>query len=137
MRSRPGHYGIALVGGILLIALLILIAGLEEPLVDAAADMVGYGGVHSDEATGSRDLFHSGVPIGGHKHGETYGTYDRRRDAGEVGNHFNFGCPGGDCRSHEAGYSWAVRGRIVDPGDCTGSTWEFVEGCAAYVLKQE
>ena len=135
MRSR--HYWIALAAALLLFILLIItIGGLQRSAIDKVADLLGYGGAHSDEATGSRDLFHSGVPIGGLKHGETYGAYDRRRDENAAENYFNFGCPG-DCRLHEAGHSWAVRKQVVTPRDCVGSSWEFVEGCAAYVIKEE
>ncbi len=137
MQPRPRHFGLALAGAVLLITMLVMIAGLQRSAIEAATDLVGYGGTHSDETTGSRDLFHSGVPIGGAKRGESYGEYNQRRNAGEVENYFNFGCPGGDCRLHEAGYSWAVRERLIHPGACTGSSWEFVEGCAAYVLREE
>lgn len=136
MKLRPGQYLLALAGAVLLPPLIIVTAGLQRQVADAAADVVGYGGAHSDEATGSRDLFHSGVPIGGLKHGETYGAYDRRRDNAATDNYFNFGCIR-DCRLHGAGYRWAVRERVVNPRACAGSTWEFTEGCAAYVLKKE
>ena len=37
-----------------------------------------------------------------------------------------------DCSGHEAGYEWANRNGITDPGDCGGNSQSFVEGCQAF-----
>lgn len=123
-------------GGLLALLLLIIATDLQQPLIRTAQDMVGYGGPHSDEATGSRDLFHSGAPIGGRRGGVTYGEYDIRRDQAAVTHFFGFGC-GGDCREHEAGYRWAVRHAVSDQRACAELTWAFMEGCVAYAARQK
>ncbi|HEY9553765.1 hypothetical protein [Allosphingosinicella sp.] len=122
--------------GSLLLALLVLAMGLQQPLIRIVQDMFGYGGPHSDEVTGNRDLFHSGVRIGGRRAGETYGDYDIRRDRAATNHFFGFGCVE-NCREQKAGYRWAVRHDIADPGDCAGLTWAFLEGCAAYAVRHE
>ncbi len=99
-----------------------------------AADHAHDAPAHFGRGTsGSRNLFHSGVPISGVKAGETYGAYDARRDAAAATEYFGFGCLG-DCRPQEAGHRWAVQHRIAKPRDCAGTSWGFVEGCAAYSL---
>lgn len=134
MELRQRHLLFALTGILLLFLLLVLFAtGLHRDALRGIQDVFGYGGPHSDEATGSRDLFHSGVPIGGLRGGETYGAYDARRDAVAVTAHRGFGCLG-DCRAQEAGYRWAAERRIARPRDCAGPSWSFVEGCAALVI---
>jgi len=37
-----------------------------------------------------------------------------------------------DCSGHEAGYNWAEKNGIIDPGDCGGKSNSFIEGCEAY-----
>jgi hypothetical protein len=126
-----------LAGGFLLfLVLLASDSALRQPVIRTVQDMFGYGGPHSDEVTGSRDLFHSGAPIGGIRAGETYGEYDSRRDRKAATNFFGFGCLD-DCRGQEAGYRWAIRHNVSDPGDCAGLTWAFLEGCVAYAARQE
>lgn len=39
----------------------------------------------------------------------------------------------GDCSGHKAGYDWAQRKGITDPGDCGGNSSSFIEGCKSYV----
>ncbi len=36
-----------------------------------------------------------------------------------------------DCSGHQAGYEWAQRKDIVDPGSCGGNSTSFIEGCRA------
>lgn len=137
MELSSRHYWLFCAGIVLLFLLLIVtIGGLEKQLVDEVEDLLGYGGPHSDEITGSRDLFHAGVPITGLKQGESYGAYDRRRDEEAITDYFSFGCLG-DCRLHKAGYRWAVKNRILNPRDCLGPSWAFLEGCAAFALKEQ
>ena len=137
MELTPRRMAIALIGVLLLcLVLLILITDLPKQVVKQAQDFFGYGGPHSDEVTGSRDLFHSGVPIQGRKGGETYGAYDGRRDGRAMENYFGYGCLE-DCRQQEIGYRWAARQKIEKPRECSGSTWAILEGCAAYVLRED
>lgn len=65
--------------------------------------------------------------------GETYEEFGQRRDAlkGSQGSIAGQGCTQ-DCGGHEAGYAWAERNGITDPGQCGGSSWSFIEGCRAY-----
>lgn len=37
-----------------------------------------------------------------------------------------------DCSGHQAGYDWAERNGIADPGDCGGNSQSFIEGCQSY-----
>jgi predicted small secreted protein len=37
-----------------------------------------------------------------------------------------------DCGGHDAGYNWAQEQGITDPGECSGDSQSFVEGCQAY-----
>ena len=39
---------------------------------------------------------------------------------------------GGDCTSHQEGYSWASAHKIANPMDCRGNSETFIEGCRAY-----
>jgi hypothetical protein len=39
---------------------------------------------------------------------------------------------GGDCTSHQEGYSWASAHKIANPMDCRGTSETFIEGCRAY-----
>ncbi|KQC08084.1 MAG: hypothetical protein APR62_05455 [Smithella sp. SDB] len=43
----------------------------------------------------------------------------------------NWECTG-DCSGHNAGYEWAEENEITDPGDCSGKSQSFIEGCEAY-----
>jgi len=131
--DRPGllHAAMALV----VIAIVVGLGSMDVGVRRSVVDLFGYGGPHSDEPSGSRTLFHSGVPIDGVKNGKTYAAYQaRQRTQDEKGFH-GFGCSGG-CEGHEAGYRWAQANGIVRPRDCQGSNWEFLEGCAAYVSEQ-
>lgn len=130
--DRPG-----LVLSAMVLVVLAITAGLwsmDAGLRRSFVDLFGYGGPHSDESSGSRDLYHSGVPIAGEKNGETYAAYDARRYAADVTGFRGFGCPDG-CDRHEAGYAWAKAQGLSKAGDCKGPSWGFVEGCAAYMLK--
>jgi len=40
-----------------------------------------------------------------------------------------------DCSGHKAGYKWAKKKGIKNPGDCTGKSQSFIEGCWAYAEK--
>jgi hypothetical protein len=42
-----------------------------------------------------------------------------------------------DCSGHRAGYAWAERHDITDPGDCGGNSQSFIEGCQAYAEEHE
>lgn len=123
--------GAALV--LLLLTIFVYVGGLEETVEDETQDLVGYGGPHSDDPSGGRSLFHSGVPIGGRKSGESYGAFDRRRTETSTEAYLGFGCVG-SCSEHAAGYRWAAENNVSRPGDCVGRSWAFVEGCAAYVI---
>lgn len=120
---------------LLIIALMIVATGAGEAVIDEVQDLAGYGGPHSDDMTGSRTLFHAGVPIAGVKAGETYGAYDERRNKVSNDEYLGFACADG-CRAHKGGYRWAAANRISRPRECVGPTWAFVEGCAAYVLRR-
>ena len=39
---------------------------------------------------------------------------------------------GGDCTSHQQGYSWASAHKIANPMECRGTSETFIEGCRAY-----
>lgn len=41
-----------------------------------------------------------------------------------------------DCSGHEAGYNWAERKGITDPGNCGGNSRSFIEGCQSYAEEQ-
>ena len=36
----------------------------------------------------------------------------------------------------QAGYDWAAQNGITDPGDCSGSSQSFFEGCMAWAEEQ-
>jgi hypothetical protein len=112
---------------------IVLASGLGPEVAGDAEDIVGYGGPHSDSAAGSRSLFHIGVPIGGRKQGETYGEFNLRRNASATTDFHGFGCVT-SCRATEEGYRWAAARKLTRPAQCTGPTWSFVEGCAAFTL---
>jgi hypothetical protein len=110
--------------------------GVDREVEGEAEDLIGYGGPHSDDNAGGRTLFHTGVPIGGRKNGESYGEFNRRRSQSAISDYAGFGCIG-DCRVNEAGYRWAASKRLNKPKQCVGSTWQFVEGCAAYTMPEK
>lgn len=118
--------------GAVVSAVLLFLLAMDDGVRQNAADLFGYGGVHSDADEGSRDLFHTEVSIRGRRGGETYAAFDARRDAspGVEGFH-GFGCLE-SCASHEAGYLWAASQKLANASDCRGASWAFVEGCAAY-----
>ena len=120
---------------LVVIAIIASMAALDPGVRRSVADILGYGGPHSDDASGTRTLYHSGVPIGGEKGGETYAAYLARREKKWTDGFGGFACPG-SCAGHEAGYRWAEAWRLTHPRQCGGTTWDFVEGCAAYVLGQ-
>jgi hypothetical protein len=120
---------------ILFLGLIVIVAGLGREVEGKAEDIVGYGGPHSDEPSGSKSLFHTGVPIGGTKQGETYGQFNQRRSRDAKTDYRGFGCLG-DCQVHKQGYDWAAARHLAKPGRCVGSTWSFAEGCAAFVLSR-
>ncbi len=75
LELKQRHLILAIAGSAgLFLLLIVLAAGLHKEVIGDVQDLLGYGGPHSDGASGSRDLFHSGVPIGGVKAGETYGA---------------------------------------------------------------
>ncbi|TFI59785.1 hypothetical protein E2493_02805 [Sphingomonas parva] len=121
--------------GLVLLVMLGLIASMDPRLRNKAQDFLGYGGPHSDEEIGSRDLFHSGADIGGEKEGESYAAYDARRNRTATAGFEGFGCPN-TCSEHEAGSRWAQAMRITSPDRCRGATWPLLEGCVAYVTKE-
>ena len=129
--DRPGLLLAAM--ALVVLAFIAALVAMDAGLRGSVVDLFGYGGPHSDEASGSRALFHTGVPIDGVKNGETYSAYNARRHTEEQAGFGGFGCPGG-CARHEAGYRWAEENKVTSPRDCRGSSWEFVEGCAALVL---
>lgn len=128
--DRPGLLLAAM--ALVVFAIMVAMASMDAGLRRSVVDLFGYGGPHSDEALGSRALFHTRVSIDGMKNGETYAAYDRRRHGLSESGFGGFGCPGG-CERHEAGYRWAKEQGISTSQDCRGPTWEFVEGCAVYL----
>lgn len=121
--------------GFVVFAIIIAIASMDRTLREAAQDTFGYGGPHSDEAHGGRDLFHTGVDIGGTKGGETYAAFDARRDGNSTDGFGDFGCPG-SCNTHKTGYDWAMRQSVGKVSECRGPSWAFLEGCVAYVYER-
>ena len=134
MRFAAGGPGMILAAMAAAVLLVVgAIAAQDKDTRDSIQDFLGYGGPHSDETYGGRDLFHTGADIGGTKSGETYAAYDARRDASGDRDFRGFQCPD-QCQVHEAGYRWAASREVTRAGDCKGPTWAFVEGCAAYVF---
>lgn len=132
--DRPGIVLAAM--ALVVLAIVGSMGAMDARIRASVVDFFGYGGPHADESTGNRRLFHTGVPITGRKNGETYAEFnDRRQGLGLVGFH-GFGCIA-DCRRHEAGYEWARQRNLTRARVCRGPTWEFVEGCAAYVLNSD
>ena len=131
--DRPGLLLAAM--ALVVLAFISALVAMDAGLRGSVVDLFGYGGPHSDEASGSRALFHTGVPIDGVKNGETYGVYDARRHTEEQAGFRGFGCPGG-CARHEAGYRWAQVNKVTNARDCRGSSWEALEGCAAFVARR-
>jgi hypothetical protein len=120
-------------GGFVVGAALLVLLDPELRMVrNAAQDIFGYGGPHSDASEAGRDLFHSGVAIGGTKAGQTYSQFDADRDQAATSSFFGFGCIK-PCAQHMAGYRWAGRHEIRRRSECIGLDWAFGEGCAAYV----
>ena len=128
--DRPGLLLAAMALAVL--AIIVALGSTDADLRRSVVDLFGYGGPHSDEPSGSRTLFHSGVPIDGVKNAESYAAYDARRHMQDESGFRGFGCSG-RCERHEAGYRWAQATGIVRLRDCRGSSWEFLEGCTAYV----
>lgn len=130
--DRPGVVLAAM--ALVVLVIIAAIGSMDSGIRRSVVDLFGYGGPHSDESSGTRTLFHTGVSIDGTKNGETYSTYDARRHrTGQTGFR-GFGCPG-SCERHEAGYRWAAEKGVARPRNCRGPSWEFVEGCAAFVLE--
>lgn len=132
-RDRSWLFVVAM--AVVVLAIIVAIASTDRTLREAAQDTLGYGGPHSDESGGGLDLFHTGVDIDGTKQGETYAAYDARRDRQATNGFGGFACPS-SCNTHQAGYDWAMKQKLTDDGQCRGSSWAFLEGCAAYVYEQ-
>ena len=132
--DRPGIVLSAMV--LVVLALMIALGSMDASIRQFVVDLFGYGGPHSDESSGSRGLYHTGVPIAGEKNGETYAAYDARRHSIAANGFLGFGCPT-NCDRHEGGYAWAEAQGLSDPGSCKGPSWEFIEGCAAFVLNNK
>ncbi|MGA9581664.1 MAG: hypothetical protein WBR13_06815 [Allosphingosinicella sp.] len=129
--DRPGLFLAAM--ALVVLVIIVGLGAMDPSLRRSVVDLFGYGGPHSDESSGSRTLFHTGVPISGIKNGKTYTAYDRRRHAQGTAGFRGFACSG-ECERHEAGYRWAEAQNVTSPRNCRGPNWEFVEGCAAFVL---
>ena len=126
---------------IIAMALVVLAVGaglvsLDQGTRNFMVDLLGYGGRHSDEDVGIRDLFHSGASIRGAKQGETYSVFDQRRDRMTTEGFEGFGCLE-TCAELEAGYRWGEAQNVDDPGECRGEDWSFVEGCVAFATRNE
>jgi hypothetical protein len=132
--DRPGILLAAM--ALVVLAIVGSLGAMDAGIRASVVDFFGYGGPHADASSGNRRLFHSGVPIEGTKDGETYSAFDARRQKVDAIGFQGFGCIG-DCSRHEAGYRWARDRQLSRARDCRGPTWEFVEGCAAYVLYGE
>ena len=133
-RDRSWLFVVAM--AVVVFAIIAAIASSDPGMRDAAQDMLGYGGPHSDESYGGRDLFHTGADIGGTKGGETYAAYDARRDSNSADSFAGFGCSG-SCDTHKAGYTWSMKQGVDDVRQCRGPGWAFLEGCVAYVYERE
>lgn len=134
MRIAVGSPGMILAAMAVAVLLVIgAIAAQDKGIRNSIQDFLGYGGPHSDESYGGRDLFHTGVNISGRKGGETYAAYDERRDARGERDFRGFQCLD-RCEVHEAGYRWAEKREVTAARSCKGPTWAFVEGCMAYVF---
>ena len=125
-------------GGALVGGLLIVLFGStgDVPLSGRVQDLFGYGGSHIDAPGHGRDLFHTGVDIGGIKEGSTYAKFDSARDVSASQSFHGFGCLP-TCDGHEAGFRWAVRHDVREASECIGLGWSQIEGCAAYALMRE
>ena len=132
-RDRSWLFVVAM--GIVVVAIIIAIASIDRGMREAAQDLFGYGGPHSDGSSGGLDLFHTGVDIDGTKGGETYAAYDARRDSQATEGFRGFACPV-SCGAHQTGYDWAMKQNVSDDGRCRGPDWAFLEGCVAYVYER-
>jgi hypothetical protein len=132
--DRPGIVLAAM--ALVVLGIVGLLGAMDAGIRASVVDFFGYGGPHADESSGNRRLFHTGVPITGRKNGETYAEFDARRQGLDTVGFHGFGCVG-QCGPHAAGYRWAREQRVSRPPDCRGPSWEFVEGCAAYLLIRE
>ena len=130
-----GDQRVILAMGLVVAAVGVGLASLDERVQHAVVDFFGYGGRHSDNEIGMRHLFHSGANISGVKNGETYAQFDARRDRSSSDGFNGFGCVG-SCVELEAGYRWAQARTMKDPKQCAGATWSFVEGCIAYTTPE-
>jgi hypothetical protein len=97
-------------------------------------DPFGYAPRADADSDSTRDLLRSGVRISGELGGWTYAEYDAERDARSVDSFHGFACLD-SCDGLEAGWRWAREEGIGDPIDCTGNSWPFIEGCAAYAAQ--
>ena len=131
-RDRPWILIVSMALIALTVALAILM--MDRGFRNSFLDLFGYGGPHSDEPSGNRDLFHTGANIRGQRNGESYAAYDARRDQSSSEGFQGFGCVG-SCTDLELGYRWAQSNRITDAKECEGSSWSILEGCVAYVTK--
>ena len=131
LADRPTLFVLAM--GLIAALVVMFLLAMDASIRQAAVDRLGYGGKHSDEPGGSRDLFHTGVPIAGTKSGMTYASYDAQRDGLQARHFSGFGCVH-SCERHEEGYRWAAGRAVKNPQNCHGTSWEFVEGCAAFAL---
>lgn len=123
---------ILLVMALVVVASVLALAALDPGLRRSTVDLFGYGGAHSDEPSGSRDLFHTQIDIRGTRNGETYADYDKRRSADSADGFAGFGCAG-SCVPHEEGFQWARSNNLTSEKQCRGNRWAVLEGCSAYV----
>ena len=79
---------------LVVLAIMVAMASMDAGLRRSVVDLFGYGGPHSDEASGSRACSTRGVPIDGVKNGETYAAYDPDGDTAGAGGISRFRLPG-------------------------------------------
>jgi hypothetical protein len=95
IKLRSDRPGLLLAAMALTVLLIIAVIGsMDAGTRRWVVDLFGYGGPHSDASSGSRNLFHAGVPIQGAKNGETYAAYDARRRRTNVAGFRGFGLSG-------------------------------------------
>lgn len=54
------------------------------------------------------------------------------QDIGRTDLFHGYRCGASGCLPHQQGYQWGADHRIVNPGDCHGTSEEFIEGCLAF-----
>lgn len=118
------------------LAFLLLTSCNSSTIAHDQQDVFGYADRESVPPKDTRSLLDTETPTTGERGGLRYAEWNEKRRYEGADEFKGFVCLD-SCSGHRAGYEWAKARQINDDLDCSGNSWSFIEGCAAYALERE